>query len=208
MDLNFPSGLELESVAGEGRRSIVYKARYRAETVALKIYRPEFVEKYRKKYNVNIADFEMSRNEAFRRVPKLFRYAAKPLGVIGKDGKHSLAFLQEFINGITLMELGRKKGGLPGSVLQAGEVIVKEAEAVGLHDLDLFYKNILVREQEGVWYPVIYDFNLMPQYRYPPNPLLAFMYRTGLHKKSHRDYRCIAQWKKTLPFESRSTEDE
>jgi hypothetical protein len=35
----------------------------------------------------------------------------------------------------------------------------------------------------------------MPQHLHPPNPFLAIAYRTGLRAKSHRDRRCIAQWR-------------
>ena len=41
----------------------------------------------------------------------------------------------------------------------------------------------------------IHDFNLMPQHRYPPNPILALAFKTGLRKNSHRDYRCLQQWR-------------
>ena len=41
---------------------------------------------------------------------------------------------------------------------------------------------------------VIHDFNLVPQYQFPPNPFLAFAYLTGIRKKSHRDWRCLKGW--------------
>ncbi|MDX1460701.1 MAG: hypothetical protein R3348_06545 [Xanthomonadales bacterium] len=193
--LRLPPQLEPVSVAGEGRRSITFKARYRSETVAMKAYRPEFIESYRRRYDVNIGVFEMSRNRAFRKVSELQPFAAKPLAVLGQDGRCSLLFLQEFVTGIPLTELGRQENGLPESVLEAGETIVRMAELNGLHDLDLFYKNILCRQVRGVWQPVLHDFNLMPQHEYPPNPVLKLAFKTGARKPSHRDYRCIAQWR-------------
>lgn len=193
--LKLPSDLEPVSVAGEGRRSVTFKASYRGDTVAMKAYRPEFIQSYRSKYDVNIAVFEMSRNRAFRKVPELEPYAAKPLAVIGHDGRYSLLFLQEFIDGIPLTELGRQNKGLPDSVLEAGEVIVRMAELNELYDLDLFYKNILVRQVRGVWRPVIHDFNLMPQHLHARSPILKLAFRTGLRKPSHRDYRCLQQWR-------------
>jgi hypothetical protein len=200
MKPTLPDEFEMTSIAGEGRRSVVYKGQLKGETVALKVYKQAFIDKYRSRYKVNIADFEMSRNKAFFNIPELSSYAARPIAVFGEDGGHSLAFAQEYIGGIGLVDLWKDQGALPESVLNAGETIVRHAELAGLHDLDLFYKNILVREQNGVWLPVVHDFNLMPQHRFPPNPFLAFMYSTGLRAKSHRDYRCIAQWK-NLPIQ-------
>jgi hypothetical protein len=193
--LRLPEGLEPMAVAGQGRRSITFRASYRGDTVAMKVYRPEFVEKYRKKYDVNIAVFEMSRNRAFRKVPELLPYSAKPLLVMGHDGRCSLMFLQEFIDGIQLTELAEQNRGLPDSVLEAGEIIVRNAEMNELYDLDIFYKNVLVRKKSGVWQPVLHDFNLMPQTDKPPNPILALALKTGIRKKSHRDYRCLAEWR-------------
>lgn len=190
-----PSGLELGDAIGEGRRSIVYEAQFQGLQLALKLYRPAFVEKYRDQYGVHIAAFEMERNRAFRSIPGLGPYAAEPIAAFGVDDDLSAAFAQERINGISLVTLGRQKKGLPESVLRAGEQIVALAEAGGLHDLDLYYRNILVREYQGEWRPVLHDFNLMPQYLFPPNPFLAAAYRLGLRRKSHRDYRCLRQWK-------------
>lgn len=189
-----PPDLELERRVGEGRRSVVYRARYQGETIAAKVYRPEFIHKYRQKYGVDIARFEMQRNRAVRDVPGLRVYTARPLAVVGGDARHDLAFLQSFVDGIPLVQLGRELGALPDSLLAAGQTIVARAEAAGLHDLDLYYRNILVRQFDGDWIPALHDFNLMPQHLFPPNPFLAFAYRTGIRKKSHRDYRCIAQW--------------
>lgn len=189
-----PPEVVLDRVAGEGRRSVVYRARYRGEPVAAKVYRPDFIRKYRDKYRVDIARFEMQRNRAVRDVPGLRDYTARPLAVIGGDGRHDLAFLQSFVEGIPLVRLGREHNGLPESLLTAGQMIVSRAEAAGLHDLDLYFRNILVQQRDGDWLPVLYDFNLMPQYLFPPNPFLAIAYKTGIRKKSHRDHRCIAQW--------------
>lgn len=190
-----PADLTLDQRLGEGRRSVVYRANYHDKVVALKVYRPEFIRKYREKYGVNIAEFEFSRNQAVRNVRGLQPYTAEPLAVVGLDGSCDLAFVQELVNGMPLVDLGRLNKGLPSSVLEAGDRIVALAETAGLHDLDLYYRNILVREHEGTWLPVLHDFNLMPQHTFPPNPFLAIAYRAGIRRKSHRDYRCIRQWR-------------
>lgn len=193
-ELKLPENLLPLSLAGEGRRSVTYKAEDNGEVVALKVYRKEFVHKYQQRYGLNIAEFEFARNQAFFAVEKLRPYAARPIKVLGLDAGYSLCFLQEFIDGPSLVELAQKNHGLPQSVLDAGHLICEKAEAAGLHDLDLFYKNVLVRERNGAWLPVIHDFNLVPQYQYPSNPFLALAYFTGLRRKSHRDWRCLKGW--------------
>jgi len=194
--LRLPSDLEPISVAGSGLRSITFKASYRGETVAMKAYRPDVIDRYRKKYDVNIAVFEMSRNRAFRKVPELLPFAAKPLSVMGHDGRYSLLFLQEFIDGIPMKELAELHKGLPESVLESGETIVREAEMNELHDLDLACDGMMVRQVKGVWQPVIHDFNLMPQHRFPSNSVLKLAFKSGARKFSHRDYRALEQWRK------------
>jgi len=193
-ELILPEDLVPLSLAGEGRRSVTFMAKYHDEIVALKVYRKEFVQKYQQRYKLNIAQFEYDRNQAFFAVEELRPYAARPIKVLGIDDENSLCFLQEFIDGPSLVELAEKNHGLPQSVLDAGHLICEKAEAAGLHDLDLFYKNVLMRKQHGTWLPVIHDFNLVPQYQFPPNPFLAFAYLTGLRKKSHRDWRCLKGW--------------
>ncbi len=193
-DLKLPEDLVPLSLAGEGRRSVTFRAKYHDEVVALKVYRKEFIQKYRQRYKLNIAQFEYGRNQAFYAVEALRPYSARPIKVLGVDDGYSLCFLQEFIDGPSLVELAEKNHGLPQSVLDAGQLICEKAEAAGLHDLDLFYKNVLMREQNGTWLPVIHDFNLVPQYQYPPNPFLALAYLTGLRRKSHRDWRCLKGW--------------
>ena len=194
-DLSLPEDLVLIGFAGQGRRSATFKANYLGKTVALKVYRQEFIEKYQQRYKLNIAQFELNRNETFYAVESLRPYAARPISLLGIDDDYSLCFLQEFIEGPSLVELAEINQGLPQSVLDAGHLICERAELAGLHDLDLFYKNILLRQQNDSWLPVIHDFNLVPQYQFPPNPFLALAYLTGLRKKSHRDWRCLKGWK-------------
>lgn len=193
-DLSLPEDLVLIGFAGQGRRSTTFKVNYLGETLALKVYRKEFIKKYQHRYKLNIAQFEMTRNQAFYAVDGLRPYAARPIKVLGIEDGFSLCFLQEFIDGPSLVELAEQAKGLAQSVLDAGRLICERAEAAGLHDLDLFYKNILVRKLNDEWLPVIHDFNLVPQYQFPPNPFLAFAYLTGIRKKSHRDWRCLKGW--------------
>lgn len=193
-ELRLPQALEVLDIAGEGRRSVTYRANHRGEIIALKVYRQAFIDKYRQRFKLNIAQFEFDRNQAFYAVEGLRPYAAQPIGVLGIEDQYSLCFLQEFIEGPTLVELAQQHHGLPQSVLDAGLIICRTAETSGLHDLDIFYKNVMMRKQEGVWLPVLHDFNLLPQHLYPRNPFLALAYLTGLRRKSHRDWRCLRGW--------------
>lgn len=193
-DLVLPENLVAMDLAGQGRRSVTYRARYHDEVVALKVYRKEFIQKYQQRYGLNIAQFELTRNQAFYAIEELRPFAARPIAVLGIDDGYSLCFVQEFIDGPALVDLAQKNHGLPQSVLDAGRLICEKAEAAGLHDLDLFYKNVLLRYKHDKWLPVIHDFNLVPQYQYPPNPFLALAYLTGLRRKSHRDWRCLKGW--------------
>ena len=193
--LRLPPELEPLEVAGSGRRSITFRANYRGEVLAMKVYRPDVINSYRKKHDLNIGVFEMSRNRALRKIPELLPYVAKPIAVMGHDGSHSLLFLQEFIDGVTLKELAEKNKGLPESVLEAGETIVFEAELHDIHDLDLGYDQILVRKNKGVWLPVLSDFNEIPKSEKPSNPFSSLALKTGLRKKNHGDRKNLQQWR-------------
>jgi hypothetical protein len=193
-DLKLPDSLVPLEIAGEGRRSVTWRANYQDKVVALKVYRQAFIDKYQQRFKLNIAQFEHDRNKAFYAIDALRPYAARPIGMLGVDDQYSLCFLQEFLTGPTLIELAQQNHGLPQSVLDAGRIICETAEASGLHDLDIFYKNVMMRKQNDVWLPVLHDFNLLPQYRYPRNPFLALAYFTRLRKRSHRDWRCLKEW--------------
>lgn len=192
--LRVPGSVELGPLAGRGQRSITFRATCGGEQVALKVYRRKFIDKYRRRYGLNIARYEYERNVAFRAVETLRPYAAKPVGVFDDEAASSLCFLQEFVDGVSLKELAAREGGVPPETLAAGRRIVAAASAAGLYDLDISTRNIMVRRTEAGWMPVVYDFNLVPQYLYPPNPFVALAYWSGLRRKSHRDHRAIRNW--------------
>jgi hypothetical protein len=193
-ELILPPHVKPIEIAGEGRRSITYRADAGGEIVALKVYRQEFIVKYQQRYKINIAQFEIDRNQQFCDIESLRPYAARPIEILGIDDGYSLCFLQEYIIGHTLVELADMKHGLPQSVLDAGGYICQAAEAAGMHDLDIFYKNVMVRKRGDTWLPVLHDFNMIPQHMHPPNPFLALAYLTGIRRKSHRDWRCLKGW--------------
>lgn len=193
--LRLPPGLEPLEVIGRGRRAIVFRASYRGEIVAMKAYRPEFVEKFKNKYDKNIAVLEMSRNRKFRKIPELLPYTAKPLTVLGHDGRYSLLFLQEFINGIPLTELAEQKKGLPESVIEAGEKIVRISEINEIKDLNLDYHDVMVREVSGVWQPVLYDFNEEPRAEEKPKSRFSALFGGKQDRKAKKDYKQLHGWR-------------
>jgi hypothetical protein len=193
--LRLPPDLEPLEVAGEGSQCIVFKAVYRGDMVAMKVYRPEAIERFRKKHKKNIAVYEMSRNRSFRKVPELLPFTAKPLTVMGHDGKCTLMFLQEFVEGITVEELARSNRGLPASVLEAGENIVRTAEMHELYMLELAVDNAMVRNQNGVWTPVLYDFNQPPVEEKTSGSIFSRAFGGGKNKLALQDYKSLADWR-------------
>lgn len=193
--LRLPPDLEPLELVGKGRRAIVFRASYRGDAAAMKVYRPEFVEKFRKKHGTNIAVLEMSRNRKFRKIPELLPYTAKPLAVLGHDGRCTLMFLQEFIDGVRLTELGEKNKGLPESVLEAGETIVRIAEINELKDLNLDYRYVMVRQQSGVWKPVLYNFDHEPRAEEKPKSRLSGLFGGKKDKKAKKDYKKLQGWR-------------
>ena len=193
--LRLPAELEPLEVAGQGNRSITFRAIYRGDIVAMKVYRPDVIERYKKKHKVNIAVYEMSLNRVFRKIPELLPFTAKPLAVMGHDGKSTLMFLQEFIDGVFIKELAERNKGLPDSVLEAGETIVRNAEMNDLHDLGLGIDTAMVRKQSGVWFPALHDFNQVPKADTSSNSFFSRAFKGGSEKKAKADYQSLAEWR-------------
>lgn len=194
VDIRLPANLEIGPVLGRGARSMGYSAKLDGRDVAVKIYRPKFVEKFRRKYGLEIAQFEFDRNAAFRAVPGLKEFSAEPLMVLDENDGYSPAFVQSIARGTPLNIKIRELGYLPPRILELGRQIIDKANAAGLHDLDMSDPNIMVYEENGEWNITIYDFNLMPQYLFAPNPFVSLFYKLGLRKKSGRDYACLDHW--------------
>ncbi len=160
--LKLPPGLELLTKVGTGRAGTVYKARFQGETIALKAYKPSAADWYRKKLDKNIAVYEMMQNRAYRKQSELVNYTAKPIRVVGQDGKLSLCFLQEFVDGITLEELGERYGHIPGYLMRTGEAIARVCEEHTIKGVDEFMKGVKLRQKASTWVPVMFDFKHIP----------------------------------------------
>lgn len=194
-DLALPDDIEICRDLGSGRRSHVCLAKYLGRDVAVKIYKPHYIEKYQKQYKVNIGEFEYGRNKRAFDDPALSRYIAEPYRLLMPSEGYKLALVQEYVKGRWLKEFMQETGSLPVEVLQAGYKIVAEAARLGMYDLDISLGNILIQQnQNGQWQPKLYDFNLMPQHMCPPNPFMALGFMLGLRSKNHRDYRSLKNW--------------
>ena len=194
LHLQLPEDIKIKNFLGHGRRSTVYAADMLGTTVVVKIYKETYVQKYADKYNADIAEFEYSRNKSFFSQDELKKYTAQPIKILKKDEGYSHSFVQEYIHGTDLKTFARKNGYVPDSVLEAGEKILYLAKKINMHDLDISPGNIKIRQVEKLWLPVIYDFNLMPQHLFPPNPIMALAFFTGLRNKSHRDNKSVRSW--------------
>lgn len=195
--ITLPDEIRVGDFLGRGRRSFSYKGKYRDKDVVIKVYRKEFVEKYRRKCSVDIAEFEFERNATLYNVDEIKPYIATPYKVFSRHSGFTHSFVQEYIEGITLRQLITQSGHLPDEVLKAGYKIVRAAEACGIHDMDIFEENVLVIENAGIWMPKLYDFNMLPQHMSPPNPFVALGIKMGLSRKSRRDYRNLRNWKRS-----------
>ena len=194
-ELALPKEINIIKPLGAGRRSHVYLVDYLDKNAVVKVYKQEYIDKYRSQYKVNIGEFEFNRNTIAYQSDALRKYVAKPYRLLQPEQGYELAFIQEYIDGVWLEDLMQQCGGLPNEVLQAGYEIVKYAAEVGLYDLDIPPGNIrLVKDKHGAWLPKLYDFNLMPQHQCPPNPFMAIGFMLGLRSKNHRDYRSLKHW--------------
>ena len=62
-NLVLPTEIDIFQELGSGRRSQAYLANYQDRKVVVKVYKQEYIEKYRSQYKVNIGEFEYARNK-------------------------------------------------------------------------------------------------------------------------------------------------
>ena len=194
--ISLPDDIRIGNFLGRGRRSFSYRGKLKGKDVVIKAYRKEFVEKYQQKCSIDIAEFEFERNATLYSIDEIKPYIAAPYRVFTRHSSFTHSFVQEYIEGITLKQLITRSGYLPDEVLEAGYTIVRSAEACGIHDIDIFEENVLVIRSGGIWIPKLYDFNLLPQHMNPPNLFIALGIKTGLCRKSRRDYRNLRNWER------------
>lgn len=192
--LNLPDDVCVSGELGRGGRAKVYKARLNDKDVVVKVYDKSVADKYLGKYNVDIAEFEFDRNKALFDLAEIQEYIAKPIRVYPSSGQYTHSIIQQYVSGIILEDLIKELGCLPKEIHEAGHAIVKHSEKNSIHDLDISVGNVKIYKSNGIWKPILYDFNIMPQYLFPPNPIVGLAYKLGIRKKSFRDYRSLRNW--------------
>jgi serine/threonine protein kinase len=180
--------LEILAKAGEGGRSTVYRARWKGEVVALKLYKADAVERHVAKHDTELARYEYERNLAFFEAPGLARYVARPLAYLATPSVS--AFVQELVEGPLSYFWYRDHGADAALALRPHlEAILEGAHAAGLYDVDLHSMNVVVTDTPEGPLPKIFDFNLIPFHVHPPNFVVGWALRLGLLDVRSRDLR-------------------
>src|SRR5262245_47375033 len=89
--------LQITDKLGEGKRSMVYRARWRGRDVGLKVYKPAAIARHARKHKLPLAEFEYLRNKAFFEARGMANYVAEPLGFVVEP--HFQMSLQECVDG-------------------------------------------------------------------------------------------------------------
>jgi len=182
-------GAKITGKFGEGRRSIVYRARWQGRDIALKVYKDTAIATHARKNPQPIAEFEFSRNSSFFSVPGLDRYVAQPLAFAVTPEVQAIA--QEPVDGELYYFFHReRKGEVPESFDGHLREILRLSHEAGLYDVDLHSMNVFVaREPSGELVPKLFDFNLIPWTIRPQNPFVGWLLAVGLVSKESRDRR-------------------
>jgi hypothetical protein len=194
VEIHLPADVQLGNLLGEGRRCVVYEATYRGEPVAVKVYRVSTMVKCRRRYGISLAEFEHRRNSEAYRIEAIRRYIARPIALFGEGDGYSHAFVQERVDGIRFRTVIEDVGGVPPETLAALRTIVDEVNRAGIYDLDLCASNIRVRQTPDGWQPLLFDFNMMPQYEFSRSPFTRFFYKIGWRQRGGRDRRHLADF--------------
>ncbi len=182
----------MEDRIAHGKVATVYRAVFEDRPVALKIFRPRSIERHARRHPLGIAEFEFRRNARFHETPGLSRYVARPLGFLQTPG--TCAVLQEFIVGEAYLEAARRRGGPLDEVFEHLRRVVALAHAADLYDLDLHPMNVLVVRDGDEEIPRLFDFNRIPFYEHPRNPIEALGLKLGLIDRGSRDRRKLRQF--------------
>jgi hypothetical protein len=189
VELNLPAEIKLGKLLGKGRRCTAFAAEYAGEQVAVKTYRIEAMTKCQHRYGMTAPAFEHSRNSDLYGIEAIRRFIARPIAVFGEGDGYSHAFIQQLVEGISLNTLIEQLGAVPPETVAALQTVVNEAHGAGLYDLDLGPKNIRVRGTSEGWQPMLFDFNMLPQYLATRSPVAVLLYKVGVLKPWNRDRR-------------------
>jgi ubiquinone/menaquinone biosynthesis C-methylase UbiE len=183
--------LEVTDKLGEGKRSVVYRARWRGRDVGIKVYKPAAIARHARKHRLPLAEFEHRRNKAFFEVRGMAKYVAEPLGFVVEPGFQMS--LQECLDGEVYYFAQREHSTFisPRFMEDLAELVSLSHEA-RLYDIDLHAMNVMVDRKAGG--PKLFDFNQIPFTERPQNPLIGLALRLGLLGRESRDLRKLARF--------------
>jgi hypothetical protein len=183
--------IELGERIGEGKRSVVYRARWNGRDVSVKVYKPTEIARHARKHPLPLAEFEHRRNKAFYSAAGMPKYVAEPLGYhVEPDFQITL---QEYLDGEIYYFARRDNAGFisPSFKDELAE-LVRLSHAAHLYDIDLHAMNVMVDRRTGG--PKLFDFNQIPFHERPQNPLVALALKLGLLGRESRDLRKLASF--------------
>jgi ubiquinone/menaquinone biosynthesis C-methylase UbiE len=185
------AGLEVTEKLGEGKRSVVYRARWQGREVGLKVYKPAAIARHARKHQLPLAEFEHRRNRAFFEARGMSKYVAEPLGFVVEPGFQMS--LQECLDGEVYYFAQREHADFisPRFMDDLAELVTLSHEAK-LYDIDLHAMNVMVDRRAGG--PKLFDFNQIPFTERPQNPFIGLALKLGLLGKESRDLRKLARF--------------
>jgi ubiquinone/menaquinone biosynthesis C-methylase UbiE len=183
--------LEVREKLGEGKRSVVYRARWRGREMGLKVYKPAAIARHARKHALPLAEFEHRRNKAFFDARGMSKYVAEPIGFIVEPGFQMS--LQECLDGEVYYFAQRDHATFisPRFMDDLAELVNLSHEA-HLYDIDLHAMNVMVDRRAGG--PKLFDFNQIPFTERPQNPFIGLALKLGWLGRGSRDLRKLARF--------------
>jgi ubiquinone/menaquinone biosynthesis C-methylase UbiE len=185
------SGLAVTEKLGEGKRSVVYRARWQGRDIGLKVYKPAAIANHARKHKLPLAEFEHRRNKAFFEARGMAKYVAEPLGFIVEPGFQMS--LQECLDGEVYYFAQRDHADFisPRFMDDLAELVSLSHEA-SLYDIDLHAMNVMVDRKAGG--PKLFDFNQIPFTERPQNPFIGLALKLGWLGRGSRDLRKLKRF--------------
>jgi ubiquinone/menaquinone biosynthesis C-methylase UbiE len=185
------SSLEVVDKLGEGKRCLVYRAKWQGRDVGVKVYKPAAIASHARKHKLPLAEFEYRRNRAFFEAAGMSKYVAEPIGFIVEPGFQ--ISIQECVDGEIYYFAYKDRAGFisPRFMADLAE-LVNLSHAAELFDIDLHAMNIMVDRKSGL--PKLFDFNQIPFTERPQNPFIGWALRLGLLGRGSRDLRKLARF--------------
>src|SRR4051812_43806510 len=183
--------LAITDKLGEGKRSMVYRARWRGRDIGLKVYKPASMANHARKHALPLAEFEHRRNKAFFEARGMAQYVAEPIGFVVQPGFQMS--LQELVDGEVYYFAQRHHAEFisPRFMDELTNLVARSHEAK-LYDMDLHAMNVMVDRVKGT--PKLFDFNLIPFTERAQNPFIGLALKLGLLGPESRDLRRLARF--------------